>query len=72
MVMTFRAIVRFTVSIMAASVVDFPLPTVPHTSTRPRGRLAISSMTGGRFSSSNVGIVAGTCRKTIAIVPRCW
>src|SRR2546425_1150663 len=37
--MTFFATCRFTESIIAASVVDLPLPTVPQTSTRPRGRL---------------------------------
>ena len=37
--------------IIAASAVDLPEPVTPVTSTRPRGRSAISSSTGGRFSS---------------------
>ena len=38
-------------SIIAASVVDLPLPVGPVTSTRPRGRSASVASTGGRPSS---------------------
>ena len=40
--------------IIAASAVDLPEPVMPVTSTRPRGRSAISSSTGGRSSSRTV------------------
>ena len=69
--MMFLASRRFTLSSMAARVVDFPEPTVPQTRTSPRCREAISSTMAGRCRSSNAGTVAGTCRKTIAVVPRC-
>ena len=37
--------------IIDASAVDLPDPVMPVTSTSPRGRIAISSTTGGRLSS---------------------
>ena len=58
-------------SIIAASVVDLPEPVGPVTSTRPRGLLHSSSITGGRPSSSNVRILNGMVRKTAPTAPFC-
>ncbi len=59
-------------SIIAASVVDLPEPVVPVTSTRPRGSMAIFSITFGSVSCSMVWIRNGITRKTAPMVPRCW
>ena len=58
-------------SIIAASVVDFPDPVGPVTSTRPRGRSRrISRSVGGRPSSWKDRISNGIVRIAIATVPR--
>ena len=49
-------------SIIAASVVDLPLPVGPVTSTRPRGRSASLTMTGGRPRSWKLLIRSGMRR----------
>ena len=56
---------------MAASVVDFPDPVTPVTSTSPRGERAICSITGGRSSVSSAGTSKGMARNAIPSVPRC-
>jgi len=58
-------------STMAASVVDFPEPVGPVTSTRPRSRVQSSFRTGGKLSDSRVGIAVGIVRST-APGPRLW
>ena len=57
-------------SMMAARVVDLPLPVVPVTSIRPRDSRATFFRTSGRFSSSMVGIFIGMTLKTSPMVPR--
>src|SRR5437667_532618 len=57
---------------IAASAVDFPDPVTPVTSTSPRGLIAISSSTAGRFKSRIVLTSYGIDRKANATVPRCW
>src|SRR6266516_999230 len=58
--------------IIAASAVDLPDPVTPVTSTSPRGLIAISSSTGGRFRSRIVFTSYGIDRNANATVPRCW
>ena len=58
-------------SMMAASVVDFPEPVGPVTSTRPWSSLVSDSIAAGRPSSSTEWIVAGISRSTAA-APFCW
>ena len=58
-------------SMMAASVVDFPEPVGPVTSTRPWSSWASDSIAGGSPSSSTDWIVAGIRRNTAA-APFCW
>jgi hypothetical protein len=55
---------------MVASVVDFPDPVGPVTSTSPRGLLARSATTLGRPSSSKPMILNGIARKAPATFPR--
>ena len=55
-----------------ASVVDLPEPVGPVTSTRPRGFLANSRMTGGRPSSSIGTVLDGIRRKAALTDPRWW
>jgi hypothetical protein len=57
-------------SIIAASVVLLPLPVVPVTSVSPRLDIAISLMTGGRFSSAMVGMRPRTMRMAMPLIPR--
>ena len=71
MVITWRADSVLMMSTIEARVVLLPLPTVPVTRIRPRVRRASSSTTGGRPSSSTLRISTGTCRKTMATLPRC-
>ncbi len=71
MVMTCRALWVLMMSTMDARVVLLPLPTVPVTRIRPRVRMARSSTTVGRPSSSMPRISTGTWRKTMATLPRC-
>ena len=59
-------------SIIAASVVDLPLPVGPVTSTRPRGFIASCSHTLGSPSCAKVGITIGIARMTIETAPRCF
>ena len=58
-------------SIMAASVVDLPLPVGPVTRIRPRGSSASFVRTGGMASSSKVGIESFSRRNVAAALP-CW
>ena len=53
---------RFTMSTMAASVVDFPEPVGPVTTTNPRGYRARSATTLGSSRSSSVLISYGIRR----------
>ncbi len=52
--------------IMAARVVDLPLPVAPVTRISPRFRAAIFSSTLGRFSSSKLRALKGISRSTAA------
>ena len=70
MVMMWHFLFLLTWSTMAARVVDLPDPVGPVTSTRPLGRIASSSTTGGRPSSSAVGMRMGMLRNTAPIEPR--
>src|SRR2546427_5547029 len=70
MMLTRRFVLMWLIS--AASAVDFPDPVTPVTTTRPRGRAAISSSTGGRLSSLIVFTSYGIERNANATVPRCW
>src|SRR5579883_3409981 len=56
---------------MAASVVDFPEPVGPVTSTRPLGLFAKSETTAGKPSSSELRILKGIVRNAPATAPRC-
>ena len=56
---------------MAASVVDFPEPVGPVTSTMPFRRSVMSASCAGRLSASSVGISVGMTRITMEYVPRC-
>src|SRR3989454_3103397 len=58
--------------IIAASAAAFPDPVTPVRSTSPRGLIAISSSTGGRFRSWIVFTSYGIDRNANATVPRCW
>jgi hypothetical protein len=58
-------------SIIDASVVDFPEPVGPVTSTRPRGRFESSATIGGSPSSAKVRILNGIVRNAPATAPRC-
>ena len=64
--------VALTRSIMAASVVDFPDPVGPVTSTRPFSRSARVCMTSGRPSSWNDRICVGITRNTAPSPFRWW
>ena len=52
-------------SMIEASVVDFPEPVGPVTSTIPRGFFANSATTGGRPSSSS-GVISNGIRRKAA------
>ena len=58
-------------SIMAASVVDLPLPVGPVTRIRPRGSSASFVRAGGMASSSKVGMESFSRRSVAAALP-CW
>ncbi len=58
-------------SMIDASVVLFPEPVGPVTSTRPRGFFDSSEMMGGSPSSWKVRILKGMVRKAAATAPRC-
>ncbi len=62
--------VRLTWSMIAASVVVFPEPVAPVTSTRPRCSSARRDTPAGRWSSSKPAIVEGTMRKANEHEPR--
>src|SRR5688500_8203461 len=62
---------RLILSIIAASVVDFPEPVGPVTRIRPRGLSAMRAIDGGSPRSVNVLIMIGICRITIETQPRC-
>src|SRR3989449_5423346 len=70
-VMMWPFISLLTLSIIAASVVLFPEPVGPVTSTSPRGRSASCATTAGSPSSSNVRTLKGICRITSETQPRC-
>ena len=57
--------------IIAARVLDLPLPAAPQINTIPRSSSASLRMTEGRRSSSKVGILSGMARSARAMVPRC-
>jgi hypothetical protein len=57
--------------IIAASVVDFPDPVGPVTSTRPSGISVMSRIATGSSSASMPRIWMGMRRKTAPTVPRC-
>ena len=71
MVMMCSAWVALIRSMMAAKVEDFPDPAGPVTKTMPVLSIAIFFSSGGSISSSNVGILLGIIRMTMAYVPRC-
>jgi len=56
---------------MAAMVVDFPLPVAPVTMISPRRASAMVLMTAGRLSGSKSGMANGMVRITAPQVPRC-
>ena len=56
---------------IAASVVDFPEPVGPVTSTIPFFNFGTLYTSGGIFSPSSDGILSGITRSTMAYVPRC-
>ena len=58
-------------SIIAASVVDLPLPVGPVTRIRPRGSSASFVSTGGIDSSASVGM-ASLSRRSVAAARPCW
>jgi hypothetical protein len=58
-------------SIIAARVVDLPEPVVPVIRISPRSSSAISGITGGSISSSEVLIWKGIARQTSETEPRC-
>ena len=58
-------------SIIAAKVVDLPLPVGPVTSTRPRGRETRAAAAGGRPIWSSDGADSGMTRKTAPTEPFC-
>ncbi len=58
-------------SMIAARVVDLPLPVGPVTSTKPRGSSASSATMGGKPRSSSPRISNGMARKAPATAPRC-
>ena len=64
-----RARVSLIRAMMDASVVDFPDPVGPVSSTRPRGSRAIHSAIGGRPSSSKLGMSEGIIRRARANSP---
>jgi hypothetical protein len=55
---------------IAAYVVDLPDPVAPTTRTRPRRLSAMVFNTGGRPSSSRLGILDLICRMTTPTAPR--
>ena len=57
-------------SMIAASVVVFPLPVGPVTSTSPRALVMRSPTTGGSPSSSSARILNGIARNVPATAPR--
>ena len=63
--------VSLTLFIMAASVVDFPLPVVPVTSTSPLVKRAASETIAGRFISSIDGTLMGMALNTTSYFPIC-
>ena len=71
-VMIRSARLRLIFPMIAASVVDLPDPVVPETTTIPRWNVLSSSICGGRFSSSNIGIFAMIRRIVIASFSRLW
>ena len=71
MVMIWRSLFWFICSIIAARVVDFPLPVGPVTRISPRGSIAILYKMVGIFSSSSVGIVEFKSR-IVAAIFFCW
>ena len=66
-----RACVVFRWPIIAAMVELFPLPAAPTTSTSPRSFSQSGRHGAGAPSSSNVGMMNGIVRITIASDPRC-
>ena len=70
-VITCSVLFVFIRSIIAASVVDFPLPVVPVTRINPLCSIEIFLITSGRCNSSIVGILMGITLKTIPMVPLC-
>ena len=58
-------------SIMAARVVDLPLPVSPVTRTKPWCRSVSSSTLGGRSSFSKAGISSASRRMAAEKLP-CW
>ena len=71
MVMIWRSLFWFICSIIAARVVDFPLPVGPVTRISPRGSIAILYKMVGIFRSSSVGIVEFKSR-IVAAIFFCW
>ena len=66
MVRMCRAAVWLMWSIIAASVVDLPLPVGPVTRTRPRSSSASCLNSGGAFSWSRLRMLVGMVRNTAA------
>ncbi len=56
---------------MAAMVVDLPLPVAPVTRTSPRRASAMVCTTGGRLSEAKSGMAKGMVRITAPQLPRC-
>ena len=69
-VMMWTGFSRLTMSTIDASVVDFPDPVGPVTSTRPRGRRPKEAATGGTPSFSRGRISIGITRMTAPIESR--
>ena len=63
---------RFTMSTIAASVVDLPEPVGPVTTTNPRWKRARSVTTLGIPRSSTFLISNGITRNTAPTASRCW
>ncbi len=64
MVMMWHDLLSLIRSIIAARLVDLPLPVGPVTRIRPRGSRHVFFITGGRPSSSMVLMVSGITRST--------
>ena len=71
MVIMFRASLLFRWLIIAANVVDLPVPVLPVTRTKPLGFSASDLQIAGRPNSSIVGTSNGTRRMARLMVPRC-